>query len=469
MSLNRRFRNGAVVRLQRHLLLSQKGSTTARLQHNADGTYSERADQAQADDLLGNFIPTRHTFKGNFVWALPQTCTASRHGDEDARLRRSTTGSCRACGPRRPAPPTPSACRTRAARPATATRTSPARRTTAAASASSATPGSGCSSDPLRQFIAAGVRAAAGEQRRARVGRRLPARLLPERVRHVARAQHPDPRGQAAAVPARRVQRANQAIVTGRNTTLSVQSPTDPTPVNLPYDAITGNTVVARSLPKNVGFGVATATRRRARCSCRFGSRSNAAGSEVLKFWGSEVLGVRVRGSGFDENSQNSDPEPRTSERELESLNFRTPELQNSRTTKHQNYRTTELQNYRTTELQNPEPRTSMRPLLAAFAIFLLSLVQASAQDPQTAPAPGWRPRTSGRRRTRSRTRRQQFSPAAAGTRGRGRDSRAERGFTRASARRATALIYAAASRADRTCCGRSSCCSTKRVSRSAR
>ena len=43
---------------------------------------------------------------------------------------------------------------------------------------------------------------------------------------------------------------ANSAIVTGRNATLSVASPTDPTPVNLPYDA-SGNVVSTRSLPKN--------------------------------------------------------------------------------------------------------------------------------------------------------------------------------------------------------------------------
>src|SRR5262249_2808556 len=70
-SFNRRFRNGVAFGFNDAWLLSQKGSTGARLQHNADGTYSERPDQAQADDLLGNFIPVKHNFKGNFVWDLP--------------------------------------------------------------------------------------------------------------------------------------------------------------------------------------------------------------------------------------------------------------------------------------------------------------------------------------------------------------------------------------------------------------
>ena len=71
MSFNRRFRNGVSFGFNDAWLLSQKGSTGARLQHNADGTFSERADQAQADELLGNFIPVTHTLKGNFVWDLP--------------------------------------------------------------------------------------------------------------------------------------------------------------------------------------------------------------------------------------------------------------------------------------------------------------------------------------------------------------------------------------------------------------
>jgi hypothetical protein len=50
----------------------------------------------------------------------------------------------------------------------------------------------------------------------------------------------------------------NSAIITGRNTTLNLNSPTDPlTATNLPYDA-SGNVVASRSLPRGAGFGVAT-------------------------------------------------------------------------------------------------------------------------------------------------------------------------------------------------------------------
>src|SRR4030095_16727433 len=51
----------------------------------------------------------------------------------------------------------------------------------------------------------------------------------------------------------------NAAIITGRNSTVSFTSPSDPlTPQNLPYDAA-GNLIVARSLPRGAGFGVANA------------------------------------------------------------------------------------------------------------------------------------------------------------------------------------------------------------------
>ena len=65
--------------------------------------------------------------------------------------------------------------------------------------------------------------------------------------------------------------RRTRRSITGRFSTLNVASPLDPTPQNLPYDA-SGNTVVAKSLPKNAGFGVANAyqTARSAQVQLRF-------------------------------------------------------------------------------------------------------------------------------------------------------------------------------------------------------
>jgi hypothetical protein len=70
ISFNRRFRDGLSFGFNDTIGLSAVGSVAARLQHNPDGTVSYRADQAEADELL-QVPPTRHTMKGNFVWDLP--------------------------------------------------------------------------------------------------------------------------------------------------------------------------------------------------------------------------------------------------------------------------------------------------------------------------------------------------------------------------------------------------------------
>ncbi len=71
LSFNRRFQNGFSFGFNDTILLSSEGSTAARLQHNPDGSYSLRSDQAEADALLGRTIDRRHIMKANFVWDLP--------------------------------------------------------------------------------------------------------------------------------------------------------------------------------------------------------------------------------------------------------------------------------------------------------------------------------------------------------------------------------------------------------------
>jgi hypothetical protein len=50
----------------------------------------------------------------------------------------------------------------------------------------------------------------------------------------------------------------NQAIISARNTTMNLNSPTDPTTItNLPFDA-NGNLRSNFSTPRNSGYGIAT-------------------------------------------------------------------------------------------------------------------------------------------------------------------------------------------------------------------
>ncbi len=70
-SFNRRFADGISFGLNWTLGLSNTTNAGARLEHGADGTLRYRADQEEADELLGRGQLQRHTIKGTFVWDLP--------------------------------------------------------------------------------------------------------------------------------------------------------------------------------------------------------------------------------------------------------------------------------------------------------------------------------------------------------------------------------------------------------------
>jgi hypothetical protein len=76
-NFNRRFRNGFSFGVNYVLSLSFTGNTglTKRLQHNADGTFSVRADQAEYEELNKQLNLQRHLAKANWVWALPKMPT----------------------------------------------------------------------------------------------------------------------------------------------------------------------------------------------------------------------------------------------------------------------------------------------------------------------------------------------------------------------------------------------------------
>ena len=254
-SFNRRFRNGFSFGFNDAWLLSQKGSTGARLQHNPDGTFSERPDQAEADVLLGDFIPVKHNFKGNFVWDLPDIKSSSSalraigYLANDWQLSgvwTASTGSAYTVGTSYQGGATGNGNQNITGSPNYGGRMRIV-----------GDIGSGCSSDTLRQFTAAGfappllnsVGLESGADYLRGCFQSALDMSIARNVRFGATRQL-QLRLDVFNAP-------NAAIITGRNTTLNVSSPTDPTPVNLPYDA-NGNTVTSRSLPKNAGFGVAS-------------------------------------------------------------------------------------------------------------------------------------------------------------------------------------------------------------------
>jgi hypothetical protein len=74
-AFNRRFRNGVSFGFNHTWTLSNVQNVGRRLEHFVDSSgqinYRNRADQQQAQDLLGDTNPTDHIVRGNFVWDLP--------------------------------------------------------------------------------------------------------------------------------------------------------------------------------------------------------------------------------------------------------------------------------------------------------------------------------------------------------------------------------------------------------------
>ena len=77
-NFTRRFRNGFSFGVNYVLSLSFTGNTglTQRLTHNADGSISIRADEAQWEGLLNQLNLQRHLVKANWVWNLPKIPTS---------------------------------------------------------------------------------------------------------------------------------------------------------------------------------------------------------------------------------------------------------------------------------------------------------------------------------------------------------------------------------------------------------
>jgi hypothetical protein len=81
-NFNRRFRNGFSFGVNYTLSLSFTGNTglQRRLVHNSDGSISLRSDQAQYEKLNDQLNLQRHLVKANWVWDLPDWKSSSSAG-----------------------------------------------------------------------------------------------------------------------------------------------------------------------------------------------------------------------------------------------------------------------------------------------------------------------------------------------------------------------------------------------------
>jgi hypothetical protein len=265
MSVNRRFANGYSFGFNDTWVLYDHQLAGLRLRHNADGSFAVRDDQAQADELFGTFVPTKHVLKGNFVWDLPDLRASAPalkvvgHILNDWQLSGIWTGS--TGGP---------------------TNNGAGGAYNVGYSYSSGgsnlnitgsndfggrvrivgDPGSGCSSDPYRQFNvnafqgpltgSDGLESPSGYLRGC-----FQSQLDLSIARNIRMGGTRNLQLRVDMFNA-----PNEARITGRNGTMNLASPADPVTItNLPYDA-QGNILPNRVRPANAGFGQANAWQR---------------------------------------------------------------------------------------------------------------------------------------------------------------------------------------------------------------
>ena len=254
IAFDRRFRNGFSFGFNDTISVAQSGNSAPRLQHNADGSFSVRGDQAQADELLGPVKPQTHIMKANFVWDLPdlprstpvrQAIGIIVNDWQLSGIWTGATGSPYAIG-----------FSYQSGGSSVNLTGSP---DYAARIRVIDDPGRGCSDDVYRQFNTAAFHGPLTGSVGLESGNAYMTGCFSS-VLDLSIARNIRLGG------TRQIQfrvdmfnAPDAAIITGRNTTLSLSSPSDPvTPQNLPFDS-NGNLIVARSLPRGAGFGVANA------------------------------------------------------------------------------------------------------------------------------------------------------------------------------------------------------------------
>ena len=257
-SVIRRFRNGLSFGVNYIYTITNTQNAPPRLQHDpVTREFSIRADQAEADELLGDAGRRPHLFKANFVWDLPNLHASGGamqvvgYVVNDWQLSGVFTGGSGT-------PYTPGFTYASNGNPVnlTGSSTNNAR----IALVSGVDPGSGCSSDPMRQFNTA---AFAGPVANS-VGLESGANFLlgcPEKTLDLAVARNL-PLGGNRQIQLRVdiFNALNTVIFTGRNATATFASPATNTAVtNLPFDA-TGAPIAARGVGRSAGFGVVNAS-----------------------------------------------------------------------------------------------------------------------------------------------------------------------------------------------------------------
>jgi hypothetical protein len=253
MSFQRRFKNNLSFGFNDTMSLSDKQQAGVRLNHNADGSYRIRSDQAEADALIGNNHPVPHAMRANFVWQLPRL----RGGNPAVKAVGRVVNDWQLSG-------IWSGARTSSyavgfgyqsggsstnltGSPDYGARIRIVRDT-----------GRGCSREPLRQFNTEAFQGPSPGSLGLDSGTGyLKGCFINVLDLAIARNIRFD-RSRTLQLRVDMFNAPNWSTITARNTTVNLTNPTDPvTATNLPFDA-NGNVIDARARPRGAGFGVAT-------------------------------------------------------------------------------------------------------------------------------------------------------------------------------------------------------------------
>ncbi|MBP6715415.1 MAG: carboxypeptidase regulatory-like domain-containing protein [Acidobacteria bacterium] len=254
LALNRRLSGGLAVGFNDTIGLYDRQSVAPRLQHNADGTITTRADQSKADELLGNNNPQRHVARATFVWQTPKLT----NGGSARQLLNHLLSDWTISG-------------IISAASGTAYTITPSYTSNGANVNITGSPdyaprvvingdtGSGCSSDPLKQFNTSAFSGPQPGSDGLESGNSYLRGCFISQMDMSINRRIRLPKGISAELRMDVFNLFNQAGITNRNTTMTMANPTSASTItNLPFDS-TGAVVTSRSLPRGAGFGVATA------------------------------------------------------------------------------------------------------------------------------------------------------------------------------------------------------------------
>jgi Carboxypeptidase regulatory-like domain len=251
LSVNRRFRDGLQFGFNDTIVLSDVLGVDPRFDHGPDGQVVLRADQAQAQDLLGNQNTPRHNFKATFVWQLPKlppTDNTVLKGValvlNDWQLSGLWTGTSGSAYTVTQQYQTGNANVNLTGSPDFAPRIRVV-----------GDPDDGCSSDIYRQFNTAAFQGPLVGSVGLESGNNYLYGCFSS-VLDLSIARNIRLGGnRTLQLRVDMFNAPNAAGITGRNTTLQLSSPADPvTPLNLPFDA-NGNVLPNRVRPNQAGFG----------------------------------------------------------------------------------------------------------------------------------------------------------------------------------------------------------------------